>query len=219
MTFTNLMDRYSPGYIEIMGSVSVQLVYLAFGLLVERLRPAYKSSTTPKMMTQSLRNHVVATLIHVAYVMSRGGESVLTRTFARPYHAPTWTEVVRDLIIGLLLRDALFWAIHRLWHAPGIYELIHSKHHELTHPGEHHILTISYMSVADFVFLYGVPVVAVAKVLEMNIVTTLLFSFVSAAGEQVKLVWGDEAHDEHHLGKPGNYGAYGVMDWLCGTSS
>jgi len=75
------------------------------------------------------------------------------------------------------------------------------------------------MSVADFVFLYGVPVVAVAKVLEMNIVTTLLFSFVSAAGEQVKLVWGDEAHDEHHLGKPGNYGAYGVMDWLCGTSS
>ena len=97
------------------------------------------------------------------------------------------------------------------------YKFVHAKHHKVRHPGQHHILTISYMSVTDFVFLYGIPVVAIAKLLEMNIVTTLLYSFVSAAGEQVKLVWGDEAHDEHHLSGKGNYGVYGVTDWVFGT--
>jgi sterol desaturase/sphingolipid hydroxylase (fatty acid hydroxylase superfamily) len=212
-----LTARYSPGYVEIMGSVSVQLIYIAFGLIVERFRPAYKSTTTPKMLIHSLRNHIVATLMHVAYVYFRGGQSVLTRTFTPPYSLPSVGEVLVDLAVALTLRDAVFWAIHRLWHAPGVYKFVHAKHHEVRHPGEHHVLTISYMSVTDFVFLYGFPVVAVAKVLEMNILTTLLYAFVSAAGEQVKLVWGDEAHDEHHLSGKGNYGVYGVMDWVCGT--
>lgn len=113
----------------------------------------------------------------------------------------------------------VFWAIHRVWHVRGVYEFVHAKHHEVIHPGEHHVWTISYMGVVDFVFLYGMPVVVVAKVLEMNLVTTLVFSFVSAAGEQVKLVWGDEAHDEHHVDGGVNFGAYGVMDAICGTGS
>ncbi|KAK0625912.1 fatty acid hydroxylase superfamily protein [Immersiella caudata] len=213
-----LISRYPPGYIEILGSVSVQLIYIAFGLVVERFRPAYKSSTTPKMLIQSLRNHIVATLMHVAYVFLRGGRSVLTRTFTPPYSLPTPGELLIDLVLALTMRDAVFWAIHRLWHAPGIYRFVHAKHHEVRRPGDHHILTISYMTVTDFVFLYGLPVVGVAKVLEMNILTTLIYSFVSAAGEQVKLVWGDEAHDKHHLSGKGNYGVYGVMDWVFGTA-
>ena len=216
---SQLISRYPPGYIEIMGSVSVQIVYLIFGLLVEQMRPSYKSSTTPKMIAQSLRNHVVATMIHVVFVMSKGGQSMLTRTFIPPYQAPSWAEMVRDLAIGFLLRDIVFWAIHRLWHAPWVYEQVHAKHHEVKYPGNHHIWTISYMSVADFVLLYGFPVVAIAKALEMNIITTLLFSFFSAVGEQIKLVWGDDAHDEHHLNGAVNYGAYGFMDKLCGTGS
>ncbi|GJC82118.1 methylsterol monooxygenase 2-2 [Colletotrichum liriopes] len=139
-----LIERYPAGYIEIMGSVSVQLVYMVVGLFLERLRPPL----------------------------------------------PSWREFARDLAVGLLLRDAVFYIIHRLWHAPGVYERVHAKHHEIKHPGNHHVLTISYMSVADFMFLYGFPVVGIAKLLEMNLATTLAFSFVSAVGEQVKLLWG-----------------------------
>ncbi|EFQ28010.1 fatty acid hydroxylase superfamily protein [Colletotrichum graminicola] len=213
-----LMRRYPAGYVEIMGSVSVQLVYLAFGLVLEQLRPSYASETTPAMMAQSLRNHVVATLTHVAFVVAMGGQSMLTRTFIPPYSLPSAAEVVRDLAVGLLLRDAVFYAIHRLWHAPGVYKRVHAKHHEIRHPGRHHVLTISYMSVADFMFLYGFPVVGIAKLLEMNLATTLAFSFVSAVGEQVKLLWGDDAHDDHHLRLAPNYGVYGLMDALCGTT-
>ncbi|KAK1594893.1 fatty acid hydroxylase superfamily protein [Colletotrichum navitas] len=213
-----LMRRYPAGYVEIMGSVSVQLVYIVFGLVLEQLRPSYASETTWTMLAQSLRNHVVATLTHVAFVVAMGGRSMLTRTFIPPYSLPSAAEVVRDLAVGLLLRDAVFYAIHRLWHAPGVYQRVHAKHHEIRHPGRHHVLTISYMSVADFMFLYGFPVVGIAKLLEMNLATTLAFSFVSAVGEQVKLLWGDDAHDDHHLRLAPNYGVYGLMDALCGTT-
>lgn len=48
--------------------------------------------------------------------------------------------------------------------------------------------TISYMSIADFLFLYGAPIVAVAKMLEIDIITTMLFTLISAVAEQMKLV-------------------------------
>ncbi|TQN68333.1 Fatty acid hydroxylase domain-containing protein 2 [Colletotrichum shisoi] len=214
-----LIERYPAGYIEIMGSVSVQLVYMVVGLFMEWLRPPYTSATSRKMLTQSLWNHVVATMTHVAFVVLSGGRSMLTRTFVRPYSPPSWAELARDLVVGLLLRDVVFYVVHRLWHAPGVYERVHAKHHEIRHPGNHHVWTISYMSTLDFMLLYGVPVVGIAKLLEMNIVTTLAFSFVSAVGEQIKLMWGDEAHDEHHLNLAPNYGVYGLMDTICGAAS
>ncbi|KAK0667032.1 fatty acid hydroxylase domain-containing protein 2 [Cercophora samala] len=217
-TMENLLTHLSPGYVEILGSISVQAIYLLFGLIIESLRPAYKSLTTRKMITHSIRNHIVATLLHVAYVVSRNGKSVLTHTFITPYTYPSWTEIIRDLAIGLLLRDVVFWVIHRVWHLPGVYDMVHAKHHEVLEPGNYHVWTISYMSMVDFVFLYGAPVVLIVKMMEMNIVTTLLFAFVSAAGEQVKLGWGDERHDEHHKLKDVNFGTYGVVDWVCGTA-
>ncbi|WYZ40216.1 hypothetical protein EsH8_IV_000557 [Colletotrichum jinshuiense] len=214
-----LIARYSAGYVEILGSVAVQVVYLAFGLLVEWLRPAYTSSTSPKILAQSIRNHVVVTLAHAAFVVSRGGASVLTRTYIPPYSLPSWTEFAGQMLVGILMRDAIFYVVHRLWHIRGLYELVHAKHHEITYPGNHHVWTISYMSVVDFFSLYGLPVVAVAKALEMNVITALGFALFSAVGEQIKLVWGDEAHDEHHVNMGVNYGAYGVMDAICGTTS
>lgn len=105
ITVDALLDRYPPGYIEIMGSISVQLVYFIFGLLMERLRPAYTSSTTRKMIMQSLRNHIVASGIHVLYVFFRGGESVLMDTFTRPYHPPSLAELAGHLVAGVLMRD------------------------------------------------------------------------------------------------------------------
>ncbi|KAF4627048.1 hypothetical protein G7Y89_g11109 [Cudoniella acicularis] len=160
-----LIDRYPTGYVEVLASVSVQVVYLIFGLFVEWIRPSYVSGTSRKILVQSLRNHVVATMVHVAYVASREGESVLTRTFTQPYGLPLWREVVSDLVVVLLLRDMLFYVIYRLWHVPGVYERVHAKHHE-----------------------------------------------ARQSGDQVKLVYGDEAHEEHHVNMTVNYGVYGFMD-------
>lgn len=214
-----LLDRYKPGYVEVMGSVYVQVVYLLFGLIMERLRPRYRSETTPKMIVECFRNHVVATAMHFGYVAYRAGQPVLSWDIPRPYALPSWQTMARDVIIALFIRDVLFWFIHRLWHLPGVYELIHAKHHELKDPTTHHVFTISYMSLVDFILLYGSLVVAIAKGMDMDIATALTFAFVSAVGEQVKLVWGDEAHDEHHLDGSANFGVYGFMDWVFGTNS
>ena len=214
-----LLSKYPAGWVEVMGSVSVQVAYLLFGLCLECLRSPYKTSTSPKMIIQSLRNHLIATVIHVAFETWKAGGSVLTRTFILPFTPPSIHEIIRDLTIGLLMRNVMFWAIHRLWHIPGIFKWVHAKHHEVKYPGNYHLWTISYMTVVDFVFLYGLPVITVAKTLEMNIITTLLFAFISAVGEQMKLVWGDKAHDEHHQNGTVNLGCYGVMDKIFRTSS
>ncbi|EPE08518.1 sterol desaturase [Ophiostoma piceae UAMH 11346] len=208
-----LLDKYSAGYVEVGASVSIQLVYLVFGIVVERVRGKYSSETTWTMMAESLRNHVVATAIHILYVNVNGGNPALTRTYAiRPYQLPSWEEFVAHLAIGLLLRDFIFYFIHRFWHIPSVYKAVHSKHHEIIYPTKHNVLTISYMGLYDFLFLYGMPVIMIAKVLEMNLFTTMMFSFVSAVGEQFKLMFGDEGHDEHHLSGKGPYGVYGVSD-------
>jgi sterol desaturase/sphingolipid hydroxylase (fatty acid hydroxylase superfamily) len=213
-----LLARFSAGWIEVFADVSIQLTYLAFGLIVELLRPPYSSKTTKKMMLQSIRNHFVGAGIHIAYVLYKGGAPVLSSTYARPFIIPSLKEIVGDLIMALVLRDAICYLIHRFWHLPGVYETVHAKHHEILEPGNHHCWTVSYMSMTDFIFLYGGPVVIIAKMLELSIVTVAIFAFLSAVGEQVKLVYGDESHDEHHVNGTVNFGTYGLMDSLCGTS-
>ena len=102
------------------------------------------------MIVQSLRNHIVASAIHVIYVFSPGSKSVLTTTFTRP----SLTGISLHLAMGMVLRDVIFWIIHRLWHVPGVYEHIHKKHHEVVCPGDHHVWTISYMGSGGFCILY-----------------------------------------------------------------
>lgn len=211
----NVIDQYPSGYVEVMASVSVQIAYLSLGLCIECIRPRYHSETSLKMLVQSLWNHAAATAVHILYVASRHGESVLTQTFnTRPYKLPSWTEVLGQLAVALVLRDVLFYTIHRLWHVPKVYQLIHTKHHEVLYPSKHHIFTISYMSMTDFLFLYGLPVMAVAKFLEMNIITTMAFALVSAVGEQIKLILGNDGHDSHHLSLGPPYGVYFIDDLL-----
>jgi sterol desaturase/sphingolipid hydroxylase (fatty acid hydroxylase superfamily) len=216
--FDGLLARFPAGWVEVFADVSIQLTYLAFGLIVELVRPPYSSKTSKKMILQSIRNHCVGAGIHIAYVFYKGGAPVLSSTYARPFIMPSLKEIVGDLVMALVLRDAICYLIHRFWHLPGVYEKVHAKHHEITKPGEHHCWTVSYMSVTDFILLYGGPVVVIAKMLELSIVTVAIFAFISAVGEQVKLVYGDESHDEHHINGTVNFGTYGFMDSLCGTS-
>ncbi|EXF82822.1 fatty acid hydroxylase superfamily protein [Colletotrichum fioriniae PJ7] len=211
------LERCPPGYVEVLGSLGVQAGYFACGIIMEKMRPAYVTATSREVLNKSLLNHVILNSLHFAIATCMGGNSILSQGYPKKYQLPSWTELISQLVIGLVLRDAVFWLIHRLLHVPGLY-LVHAKHHEIKNPGEHHVFTISYMSVADFFFLYAVPIVSVAKFLDMKLIATLAFSFISATGEQVKLVWGDEAHDEHHVNGAVNFGAYGPMDWICGTS-
>ncbi|GKT84975.1 C-4 methylsterol oxidase [Colletotrichum tofieldiae] len=166
-----LIERYPAGYIEIMGAFPCSWFTWLSG--------CSWNGCGPQPLEPRRGDHDPCRLCDV-----HGGQSMLTRTFIQPYSLPSWREFARDLAVGLLLRDAVFYIIHRIWHAPGVYERVHAKHHEIKHPGNHHVLTISYMSVADFMFLYGFPVVGIAKLLEMNLATTLAFSFVSAVGSR-----------------------------------
>lgn len=213
----DFLERCPPAYVELLGSLGIQVGYFACGMIMEKMRPAYVTATSREVLNKSLLNHVILNSLHFAIATCMGGNSILSQGYPKKYQLPSWTELISQLVIALVLRDAVFWIVHRLLHIPGLYR-VHAKHHEIKNPGDHHIFTISYMSLADFFFLYAIPIVSVARFLDMKLVTTLAFSFISATGEQVKLVWGDEAHDEHHVNGAVNFGAYGPMDWVCGTS-
>lgn len=213
-----LISRYPSNYIETLVVASLQAVYLLVGLFLERIRPPYSSETSRGMLVRSLWNHVVASLVHAVQVIWITGQPVLTRTFImRPYELPSWKEMLGHILLGLLLRDVIFYAIHKLWHTRKLYKRIHAKHHEVKRPGQHHIWTISYMTAVDFYFLYGAPVIAAAKLLEMNIVTLVVFGLVSATGEQIKLICGEPGHDRHHLDRTGDYGVYWVTDAIVNS--
>ncbi|OHE95116.1 fatty acid hydroxylase [Colletotrichum orchidophilum] len=214
----NFLERCPPGYVEVLGSLGVQLGYFACGIIMEKMRPAYVTATSREILHKSIFNHFILNSLHFVIACCMGGKSILSHKYPAPYQLPSWSAFISELAIGMVLRDAVFWIIHRLLHIPGVYERVHAKHHEIKNPGNHHVFTISYMSAVDFFFLYAIPIVSVARFLDMKLVTTLVFSFISATGEQVKLVWGDEAHDEHHVNGAVNFGAYGPMDWVCGTS-
>lgn len=218
-----LIEVYPSGYLEIAASVNVQIVYLIIGIAVEAGRrmfdTTYKCRSSYSMIGRSLYNHVVASLVHVAYVYMRGGEAVLTDTWRMPYEMPTGLDIVRQVITALLMREVFFYSVHRLFHeVPFLMKHIHSKHHEVLEPAQHHVWTISYMSVIDFLILYGAPVMLVAKALEMDIMALQLFALVSASHEQVNIVTGAEDHEDHHSGAAKGYGVYGIMDKLCGTA-
>lgn len=214
---SGLLDRYPAGYVEVLGSIGVQVAYFVFGLIIERFRPHYIDKSSSRMFTQCLKNHAIATSFHIAYVVYRRGGSVLTQTFMAPYELPSIMDFIVHMTVGLFLREVIFYTVHRLWHVPGVYELVHKQHHNVLDPSQYHVWTISYMSVTDFLFLYGAPVMVIAKILEMNIVTTLLFAFISAIIEQIHLVAGDKAHLKHHHNWRINYGVYGLMDRVFGT--
>jgi len=65
---------------------------------------------------------------------------------------PTFYRIVKDLIAFFLLRESLYYYVHRLLHHPKIYKYIHKRHHEwktpialasfYSHPLEHFLVNL-----------------------------------------------------------------------------
>ncbi|KAJ9051771.1 hypothetical protein DSO57_1001529 [Entomophthora muscae] len=47
---------------------------------------------------------------------------------------PSTFMVLRDLLLSMVLRDMIFYYLHRLFHHPAVYATFHKKHHEFTAP-------------------------------------------------------------------------------------
>ncbi|EWC47406.1 hypothetical protein DRE_00374 [Drechslerella stenobrocha 248] len=233
--WAHVTDRYSPATIEFVGTLIIQLVffwgpsavYLSLDTLFPKFSESHKIQPAPKQPTRSelfhclwlvLKNQILTTALHAGmiYISTLVGKPA----FRIDASIPQLHEVVRDFLISLALREALFYYSHRILHHPRLYPRIHKVHHRFTAPVA---LAAQYAHPIEQIVANILPISLPPQLLNSHILTFWLFMayelletttvhsgydfFLNAA----------KKHDLHHEKFLIYFGALGVLDWLHGT--
>ena len=148
--WSEVVASWSPQTIEFVGTLAVQILsfwlpsitYLCLDWIVPSFSNRHKIQPAPKQPTRQdivrcfvvvIQNQILSSVLHATllFVSSRAGSSSSYRVESS---FPELGEVVRDFVICLLMREAMFYYSHRLLHVPYLYRRIHKKHHRFTAP-------------------------------------------------------------------------------------
>ncbi|KAK2783523.1 hypothetical protein FQN53_009146 [Emmonsiellopsis sp. PD_33] len=140
-------------------------------------------------------------------------------------------DIAVDLGVGFVLREILQYTIHRyILHSPTSYlaKCHDAWYHSLKAP---YPLTAHYDHPLSYLFSRFLPTFLPAALLRFHLLTYLLylslvsteelFAYSGYSTMPTNFFIGGIARraDLHVLGKGcGNYGAWGVLDWICGTT-
>ncbi|CAO1394518.1 unnamed protein product [Diamesa tonsa] len=145
--------------------------------------------------------------------------SNFTKTDVRD--VPSFSIVVRDLIICTWLFEFAFYISHRMLHSSFMYKHIHKTHHEwkapmaivsiYCHPVEHLMSNMFPALIGPFIVNAHVSTTWIW--IGITTVTTL----VDHSGFHIPFLHSSEAHDWHHLKFNESFGANGFMDSIHDT--
>jgi fatty acid hydroxylase domain-containing protein 2 len=134
---------------------------------------------------------------------------------------PSFTILIRDLLIAHTLFDVGFYILHRAMHTKYFYKRIHKIHHEwkapiglvaiYAHPTEHLITNLLPPMLG--------PVTMTSNVCTLWIwFATVAISTVSDhSGYHLPFLKSPEFHDHHHVTFTECFGSCGIMDFIFGT--
>jgi sterol desaturase/sphingolipid hydroxylase (fatty acid hydroxylase superfamily) len=232
----DLLQRYPPTTIEFFGTSIIQLVCFwfvsAFYIALPYLFPAF--SARHKLQKQE-KQPTFAEIWECFLVVFRNqvfsiclqlGISLLHTKLGRPpshrfdLTLPGPAEVARDIILSILLREILFYYIHRLLHHPSIYPTIHKPHHRFTAPVA---LAAQHATVTEHLFANIIPVSLPPIILKCHVVTFWAFLILELL--QTTMVHSGydffaglaRMHDLHHEKFVVCFGTVGLLDWLHKT--
>ncbi|KMP04841.1 sterol-4-alpha methyl oxidase [Coccidioides immitis H538.4] len=234
-TWEGICARYPPGWIEGVGSAAVQffgfilpgLGFLAFDIL----KPAsFASRKIQQPCKQPSKQQMLSCLglvfgnqlflIASHFFLLRISNYELT-PFRMDSQLPSILEVVINCAVGAILRDVVFYYVHRLMHTKILYRRIHRIHHEFRAPIA---LAAIYSHTIDHVLVNAMPIYISMAVQRVHFLTLMLFASVavfdaavSHSGYSLFRLPSVENHDIHHEKGNINFGILGVMDWLHGT--
>lgn len=231
-----LLLRYSTMEIEFFGTTILQLIcfwgmsaiYTGLPFIFPAFSERHKLQKKEKQPTPSElwecfkvvgRNQILNSVLHISLLKL---DAYIGRPPAYRYDAalPGVKEIARDLMIAILMREALFYYVHRLFHHPSLYPSIHKPHHRFTAPVA---LAAQYATVTEHIFANILPVSLPLMLIHAHIVTFWIFlgfelvetTTVHSGFDFFK--GSARRHDAHHEKFLVNFGTVGLLDRWHGT--
>lgn len=133
---------------------------------------------------------------------------------------PSFTEVATQVAACVLIREVLFYYVHRILHLPALYPHIHKTHHRYRAPVA---LSAQYAAVIEHFIANILPILLPPALLKSHIVT--FWAFLATVLLETTTVHSGynffhglaKKHDFHHEKFTVYFGEVGLLDWVHGT--
>lgn len=234
--WADLVANYGPYKVEFVGTLLVQVlffwlpsaIYISLDSVFPDFSARHKIQPAPKQPTAAEIRHC-ATIVLRNQLISLTIASLNTFVTAKTRSPspldvspslPPVSAFARDVVLCLLLREALFYYSHRLLHWPPLYRAVHKTHHrfvapvalaaQYAHPLEHlvaNVLPVALPPVLLHAHVLSAWTFLALELLETSTVHSGYDFFAGAA----------RMHDRHHERFNVNFGALGFLDWVHGT--
>ncbi|KAI5275749.1 sterol desaturase family [Aureobasidium subglaciale] len=221
------------------------IAVLGFDTLIPSLSASIKTQGAAQLPTQlssrRLRNVIFVSIFNVAFSVLVQGlcDFVLTEVFnirsairvSKIPPAP-WPTMVKEVLYGLVCRGFLHYFIHRdclhasprdsilaRWHADWAHSLRHpfSLASAYDHPVCHLLTDWAPLYLSTLFFRFHVMTWYILTAI-VSLEQFFIYSGYSVLPSQILLAGMAKRTDSHYTtGGKGNYGNWGVLDWVLGT--
>jgi sterol desaturase/sphingolipid hydroxylase (fatty acid hydroxylase superfamily) len=236
--WARIVESHHPADIEFVGTlvahfVSFWLLSLFF-LCLDNVRSLHKYKIQPlpkqpygralwRCFLCTLGNQVLTSSLHFLQLQAVQLLTSDKSIYRVEASLPSLTETLASLLGCFLLREIIFYHVHRLLHHPLFYTRFHKQHHRFTTPIA---LASQYSHPVEHVLANIIPIAAPARLFGLHIITFWVFmtcgiaqATIAHCGYETSSLfgWKPGVHDAHHELFSVNYGLFGLLDMVYGT--